>query len=104
MNAVNITIAIVLALATTVLAAFFFLGTHEQKAQLLQQALWTGFGWRFYGFAVLGLIGAAIWWTVNLILLMTQLVKSIKLVRTALILAAGPLIGSFIGTLIFCFL
>jgi len=104
MNAINIIIAVVLALATTVLAAFFFLGTPEQKAQLLQQALWTGFGWRFYGFAVLGLIGTAIWWTVNFILVKTQLVKNVELIRTALILAAGPFIGSFIGTLVFCFL
>jgi uncharacterized membrane protein YqjE len=103
MNSLNRFVAIVLGLATAGMAAFFFLGSQEQHALLLQQGLWSSFAWRFYGFGVLGLIGAAGWWLVNALLLKTGIIKGIKLGRAAILLASGPVLGSLLGTLLFCF-
>ncbi|GAB3850705.1 hypothetical protein GCM10028822_16430 [Hymenobacter terrigena] len=103
MGTINYIVATMLGLATALLAAFFFLGSQEQHALLLQQGLWYGFGWRFYGFGMLGLIAAAWWWSLNVVLLKTGITKDVKLGRTAVMLAAGPIVGSFFGTVFFCF-
>ena len=103
MNLVNYIVAIALGLMSAWLAAFFFLGSPEQHALLLQQGVWRTFAWRFYGFGVLGLMGAAGWWLVNVVLLKTGMAKQTRLGHAAIVLAAGPTLGSFLGTLLFCF-
>ena len=103
MNSVNYIVAIALFLVTMLLAAFFFLGSQELHALLLQQKLWHSIAWRFYGFGVLGLMGAAGWWLVNLVMLKTGIARDIRLGRAAIILASAPVLGSLLGTLLFCF-
>ncbi|WP_208177219.1 hypothetical protein [Hymenobacter negativus] len=103
MTTVNYIVAITLGLATAAVAAFLFLGSSEEHALLVKQHLWQGFGWRFYGFGVLGLIAAACWWGLNVALLKTGVIKGVSLGRTAVVLAAGPIVGAFLGTVVFCF-
>lgn len=103
MNAVNYIVAVALGLMTAFMAAFFFLGSQEQHALLLQQSLWYGFAWRFYGFGALGLIAGAGWWIVNVVLLKTGMIQGVRLGRAAIVLASGPVLGSSLGTLVFCF-
>jgi hypothetical protein len=100
----NSVVAALLAVATTVLSAVFFLGTPDQHQQLLYEKLWSTFNWRFYGFSALSLIGAAVWWTVNLILLKSGFVSHISLGRVAVEVVAASIGGSLLGAIVFCFI
>jgi hypothetical protein len=104
MKIVNSIAAVLLALATTVLSAVFFLGTPDQHQQLLHDKLWSTFGWRFYGFSALSLIGAASWWIVNLVLLKSGFVSNISLGGVALKVVAASIGGSLLGAIVFCFI
>ena len=103
MTSINYIVAVMLALGTGTLS-LFYLGSFEEHALLIQEHLASTFVLRFCGFTILGFVGTGIWWAVNVALLKLGLIQGIELSKTAAVLAAGPVCGSFVGTTVFCLL
>jgi hypothetical protein len=82
--------------------AMFYIGSAEQHALLMQEHFWSTFALRFGFASILGLVGASMWWGVNILLVKSGFVKSTMPSKIALVIAAAP-IGALVGTLIFCF-
>jgi hypothetical protein len=101
MTSLNYVVSVLLVCSTGVLS-LFYLGSFEEHALLMQEHLASTFALRFCAFALLGLVGAASWWAANVILLRFRFIQNVKLGKTAAVLAAGPVCGSLVGTLVFC--
>lgn len=101
MRIANIVAVILLAMATALLG-LFYIGSEEQHAELLEQYFWGTLVLRFVFVSAVGLVGAALWWGVNWVLLKSGLVQRINLRKTALLLIAGAIGGALAGALFFC--
>ena len=102
MRSSNSLAAILLAVATALLAQFY-LGSQEQHDQVMAQHFWQELNLRFIVCSLVGLVGAGLWWGLNYGLLKSGLVPGINLRKTALLAVVGVMSGSLVGALIFCF-
>ncbi len=103
MKFVNGIAALVLALFSTFMG-LFYLGSKEQHDQAVTQHLWQTLALRIAFASSVGLVGAAVCWGVNVSLLKSHLVKSTELHGVARLLIASVLLGTLVGSSLFCFL
>jgi hypothetical protein len=80
----------------------FFIGTEELHGQMLAESFWGTFTLRFSVATGVGLICAWLWLGLNYGLLKSGVVQHINLRKTALLLMAGAIGGTLVGTLFFC--
>jgi hypothetical protein len=102
MTIVNYIVSLVL-LVVTVGLSVFYIGSMEEHTLLMKEHFWSTFALRFGVASILGLVGASMWWVVNMLLVKSGLLKRSIPNKAGLVLVAAPICGALIGTLIFCF-
>jgi hypothetical protein len=101
MTSLNYVVSVLLACSTGVLS-LFYIGFMEEHMLLMKEHFWSTFALRFGIASILGLVGASMWWGMNILLMKSGFLKRDIPNKTALILAASPICGALVGTLIFC--
>ncbi len=101
MRVINTTAALLLAVATALLAQFY-LGSQQQHDAAMARHFWGELSLRFIFYSAVGLVGAGLWWSVNYGLVKSGLVRYVNLRQTALLLTAGAVGGALAGALLFC--
>lgn len=101
MRTISSTVAVLLAIATALLAQCW-LGSKEDHDRLIAQHFWQELNLRFIFCSGTGLLGAGLWWGLNYGLLKSGLVPNINLRKIALLAIIAVLSGSLAGALLFC--
>jgi hypothetical protein len=101
MTIVNYLVSLMLLVVTAGLS-MFYIGSIEEHMLLMKEHFWSTFALRFGVASILGLIGTSMWWGMNILLMKSGFLKRDIPNKTALILAASPICGALVGTLIFC--
>jgi hypothetical protein len=101
MAIVNYLVSLMLLVVTAGLA-MFYIGSMEEHMLLMKAHFWSIFTLRC-GIAIIpGLVGASMWWGMNILLIKSGFLRRDIPNKITLILAAGPICGALVGTLIFC--
>jgi hypothetical protein len=74
----------------------------EEHTLLMEEHFWSTFALHIGCASILGLVGASMWWVVNILLVKSCFLKRSIPNKTVLVLAVAPICGALIGTLIFC--